>query len=112
MNKRIIQFGIAIITLSTAACIISTSGAMQKWVGQGENDLVSKWGAPDLSASLPNGNKVLTWITTYNDAADGKPSVMVQCKTSFTLSPTGKVTSFSYVQCPKYIPASMSRPPV
>lgn len=101
---------LVLLPLALSAACLKTFGyvplttSMQRWVGQDEAALVSKWGAPDRSATLANGAKVVTWLTTYNGAGMDEAPQMVQCKRSFTVSGTGKVEAWSSDGCPKYIP--------
>lgn len=74
---------------------------MERWVGQDQSHLVSLWGAPDRTADLPNGAKVLTWIKRYNAADKGEPVEMVECRRSFTIT-AGRVSTWSTDGCPAY----------
>jgi len=94
------------IALSASGCflgIISTADYMQRWVGQDENHLVSRSGAPDRTANLPNGGKVFTWVKEYNVADDGAPPEMKKCNRSFTLSSAGTIVDWSTDGCPSHI---------
>ncbi|WP_434278992.1 hypothetical protein [Acinetobacter sp. CE-15] len=36
---------------------------MQSWVGSSEEKLINKWGVPDKSYTLTNGNKIISYET-------------------------------------------------
>lgn len=88
--------------VALAGCVRRMSTAMNAWVGKEEAQLVSELGAPNRTADLPNGQKVLTWVTTYNGADPGQMPVMVECVRSFTIS-ASKVVSWSTRGCPSII---------
>lgn len=96
-SKR--HFVLLLLTLS--GCIHTLSTEMERWVGKDESALISRWGAPDLSAPLPAGGKVLTWLKPWNAAEDGQPADMRQCRQSFTLSASGTVTKWAADGCPR-----------
>lgn len=75
---------------------------MERWIGHDENEIVSRWGAPERSADLPNGSKVLTWTQRWNSADSGDPPTMVTCNMSYTFSPAGKATAWSAMGCPSH----------
>src|SRR4051812_14653998 len=85
--------------LGMSACVHRLSTEMNKWVGRDENALISTWGAPDRTATLSNGSKVLTWSTPYNSADGEKQVEMTNCVRSFTVA-EGRVVSWSARGCP------------
>lgn len=87
----------------------SMSGSMERWVGQDYAHVVERWGAPDLTADLPDGSKVLTWIKRYNAADKGELVEMVECRRSFTIV-DGRVTKWSADGCPAYYVGSEKAP--
>lgn len=86
--------------LSLSACVHRLSSEMDAWVGKDESALVSEWGAPSRAMALSNGSKVLTWVTAYNSADDGKPPEITDCVRSFTLA-ADRVVSWSAHGCPR-----------
>jgi hypothetical protein len=84
--------------LSAASLVIAvllsgcatTSATMKSWVGATENELVASWGAPDTTTTLPDGNKLDTWVTNSTN----KSGVHV-CAKTFTIDSQGKVTQWS-----------------
>ena len=96
------RFALLLLVVSLACGIHSTKADMEHWIGHDENEIISRMGAKNRSAILPNGSKVLTWATRYNDAEDGAPPVMLTCNRSFTFSPNGKAIDWSTSGCPKH----------
>ena len=76
----------ALLLMSSAACA-TVNGSMRAWVGSRDADLVGKWGAPTREITVSSGDRVLTWVHGH-------------CEQSFTVSPDGRIKSFS-----------LSRPP-
>lgn len=74
--------------------------AMNSWIGAPEATLVSQLGAPNLSATLGNGSKVLTWLIpwTWTSAYIATPPRQHECRKSFTIT-NGKVETWSYTDC-------------
>jgi hypothetical protein len=82
-----------------SACMHRLSTDMNAWVGRSADDLVSEWGAPARAAELTDGRKVLTWVRSWNTAAEDEHPVMRDCERSFTIS-AGRVTSWAAHGCP------------
>jgi hypothetical protein len=72
---------------------------MDAWVGKPEDALVSALGAPTRTADLSSGGKVLTYVTPWNTAAEGRQPVMRDCVRSFTISQQ-RIASWSANGCP------------
>src|ERR1700756_5617440 len=68
----------------------TTSATMKSWVGAPEDELVASWGAPDTTATLPDGNKLDTWVTKPTNQ-----SGVHVCAKAFTVDSQGKVTQWS-----------------
>jgi hypothetical protein len=90
---------VALCVLVLSGCVHRMSSDMNAWVGQDESTLVSKLGAPDRTADLPNGQKVLTYVTSYNGSQPGERVVMADCVRSFTVA-SAKIVSWSTRGCP------------
>ncbi len=90
------RFAAPIALVFLTGCVHRLSSTMNAWVGKDEAALVSSWGAPDLTAPLSDGSRVLTWVNTWRDAASEK----MECRRSFTVSPAGKVLKWSANGCP------------
>lgn len=76
-----------------SACT-TTKSVMKSWVGQPESQLLASWGAPDRTAALPDGGKVDTWVTVWNNSYG-----LQTCRKTFTLDGDGTVTQWSYSGC-------------
>lgn len=96
--------------LLTGCVVHRLSTAMEPWVGQDESHLVSSWGAPDRTAPLSDGSKVLTWIKPINSAEKGAPVEMTECRLSFTIGPVGKVTRWASSGCPSHYMGGVKAP--
>ena len=75
------------------ACATTTS-VMKSWVGQPEAQVLASWGAPDRTAALPDGSKVDTWVTTWNNDYG-----LQTCRKTFTVDSEGKIIKWSYSNC-------------
>jgi hypothetical protein len=83
---------VIIVTSCVTGCFqVNLAHDLDTWVGASQSDLVSQWGAPDLTADLPDsGGKVMTWIKHWTSYG-----VRHDCRESFTISPTGKILKWS-----------------
>lgn len=81
---KITTFTVA--ALFVAGCASTTLGS---WVGHGEAELVSQWGAPDRSLELKDGSRVLTWERNGRNG----------CIPSFTVDSSGVVRNWSHRNC-------------
>jgi len=95
-RTRILCFGALLALLSTSC--VSMTGVMKSWTGHQEAEVLSVWGAPELTASLPNGGRVLTWSTIWNQGAN-----IYTCRKSLTVDARGTIVSWSYSGCPRYV---------
>lgn len=95
---RVTRWAIGLL-LGASACVHRLSTDMNVWVGKDESALVSALGAPNRTADLPNGQKVYTWVTSWNTSGQGERPVMADCNRSFTLG-GGHVLSWSAHGCP------------
>jgi hypothetical protein len=79
-----------------AVCLgaCTTKSAMNSWIGRPESQLLASWGAPDKTASFPDGGKVDTWVTTWSDDFG-----MHTCRKNFTVSGGGTVVKSEYSDC-------------
>lgn len=88
--------------LLLGACVHRLSSEMQSWVGKDESALVSELGVPHRTADLPNGQKVLTWVRSWNSSQPRELVVMVDCVRSFTVA-NAKVVGWSANGCPSIV---------
>ena len=77
-----------------AGCITTRGRIMQSWVGKTSNELLTSWGAPDSTAPLDDGGRVLTWV-----GVEGDSSGVRTCRRSFTVDRQGVVSGSSYSGC-------------
>lgn len=104
------KFVILILGLALIGC--ATEGkfrtVLDSWLGSDEDKLVSSWGPPDQTYTLPSGSKLLTYntvngmsshpMTGFNGQYMGSMIVSHYCKTTFKLSSdiTHKIESYQY----------------
>lgn len=94
-NLLIVAF---ILTLINSCATIPTTAnyneIVKSWTGSDINRLISSWGPPSDVYTMPNGNKMYTWLyvsnslvtTNYNQWLNRLETRQVQywCKTTFT----------------------------
>ena len=61
-----INLFVALLCVSGCATTANYEKLLQTWVGDSEDNLVSKWGPPDSSYALSNGGKVLQYSRSQN----------------------------------------------
>jgi hypothetical protein len=79
---------------------------LQSWMGSNETAIVSSWGPPNETYSLPDGGKILTWSTssgvqsfsTYNQFTKTiqTNTNTYWCKTMMTMSSEGIVVNWQW----------------
>lgn len=85
-----------IVTLNSCATTGKYSAKMQTWMGHDVNELINSWGPPSDVYTMPNGNKMYTWLWTggtlvttnyyyYLNMAVSN-GVTYWCKTTFTVN--------------------------
>jgi hypothetical protein len=87
---------ITLITLIISSCATTANYTeiVKSWQGSDINRLISSWGPPSDVYTMPNGNKMYTWLytnnslvtTNYNQWLNRLETRQVQywCKTTFT----------------------------
>lgn len=99
-----------IIALSISSCATSKYGEkLSSWVGRDVNDLITAWGPPSDESTMPNGNKMYTWlrvnntnVTTshYNEFLDRTATRLAKhwywCKTTFQVDTSERVIDWDY----------------
>lgn len=91
MKARIIVLALIFVV---SGCM-TTSKIMESWIGSSEESLLASWGSPDLSTNLDNGQKVYTWKRIWSNSYGTH-----QGRQTFTISPSGTVTKWSYENMP------------
>jgi hypothetical protein len=96
------------------------AAALGDWIGEGDRELVLKWGAPDAVYDMKNGSRILTWrrsrtesqggelyTVTETQVVDGKKVVIpithqtpvitwrYECVTSFEVDRYGNVAGYT-----------------
>jgi len=87
---------ILLLTLCLQSCTASCESRMRTWVGCGESDLISSWGAPDSSITAANGKKIHTWKRNWGEHGENLG------RQSFTIAKNGTIISFSYSNMPLF----------
>jgi len=91
MNPR---HAAALALVFLASACTTTSTVMKSWVGDSESKLLASWGAPDRTATLPDGGRVDTWVSTWSNNYG-----LQTCRKTFTVNSEGIVTQWSYSDC-------------
>ena len=113
--------GILVLGFLLSGCFATTAkyeAAINSWIGSSEDELVESWGVPNGVYNKNDGGKVLSYVrsgsmhmpgnTTSNTSIDAwgyattttttsaGTNIALRCKTSFVVSSTGRITSWSY----------------
>jgi len=80
------KYWIILGSVALAACADDQSTIMKKWIGSSDTALMSKWGAPDLTAQGGGGARILTY---HGRDAAGR----VHCRRTFTVNAQHVVTA-------------------
>lgn len=102
--KPIYRFSAIIIIaigLNSCATTANYSEKIKTWVGHDVNELITSWGPPSDVYTMPNGNKMYTWLwngstlvtSNYNYYLNMTTSKAVTywCKTTFTTDNSNKI---------------------
>jgi hypothetical protein len=90
------------VVILLAGCYHRFSSEMDRWVGKPEAELIAALGAPVRTADLGNGQRVLTWVDSYNASQPGERVVMAECVRSFTVS-ASTIASWSARGCQRLV---------
>jgi hypothetical protein len=92
--KKLFVFSFAFFLITACATSSKYSEIVKSWEGNNINNLISSWGPPSDVYTMPNGNKMYTWLytsntlvtTNYNQWLNRLETRQVQywCKTTFT----------------------------
>ncbi len=123
MKKRLITkiLGFAFISILLTGCFATTAkyeASLDTWMGHSSDELVERWGAPNAVYNKDDGGKILTFVrsssmympgsntsntsydpwggTTTTVTSSPGTTIPLSCKTSFVVSKSGKITSWSY----------------
>ena len=113
--------GIVVLGFLLSGCFATTGkfeAVLDSWVGSSADELVSSWGTPNGVYEKNDGGKVLTYFrshqstfagtTSTNTTVDawgypttttstiGGSDITLTCKTTFVVSSSDRITSWSY----------------
>jgi len=71
---------------------------MSSWEGRSIDDVTAAWGAPELRINRTDGGATYTW-TTFSSNQYG----VQQCRQTFVTDSTGKIVTWSYTGCPRFV---------
>ena len=79
---------------------------LNTWMGSNVNNLISSWGPPSDEYTMPNGNKMYTWLWVGNTLVTSNynkflkmtltNAVTYWCKTTFTVDNNDRITNWRY----------------
>ncbi len=108
-NWKLLNFiaiALFIIVASGCATTAKYEAILNTWVGADVNVLIGSWGPPSDEYSMPNGNKMYTWLWVGNTLVTSNyikflnmtltNSVTYWCKTTFTVDNYGKISGWRY----------------
>ena len=119
MKKILATVVLGFLLTSCFATTAKYESALDTWMGQTEDHLIEKWGVPNGAYNKNDGGKVLTFVVTgsmffpgtsssrdtYYSWGEGTTTTVetspgtiipLRCKTTFIISPSGRITSWSY----------------
>lgn len=99
--RKIISILFIGIFLTSCATSAKYTEVVKSWEGHDINNLITSWGPPSDLYTMPNGNKMYTWLyvssslvtTRYNYWLDRLETRQVQywCKTTFTANKSDRI---------------------
>lgn len=105
MNKLLIA-ALIVITISSCATTANYNETVKSWEGSDINRLITSWGPPSDVYTMPNGNKMYTWLyvsnslvtTNYNQYLNRLETRQIQywCKTTFTANKNDIITNWRW----------------
>lgn len=78
----------------------SINSDMRSWIGSSADELVDAWGPPSEQRPQPEGGYAYSWNETRH--TDGG-SVRNVCNRRFVTDANGKIISYSYVGCKRFL---------
>ena len=113
--------GIVVLGLLLTGCFATTKNyeaILDTWIGASEDHLVEKWGVPNGVYKKNDGGKILTFVSTGSMYMPGQNTskttsdpwggttttvtsssgtvIPLKCKTTFIISPSGKIKSWTW----------------
>jgi len=95
-----------IIIVSACASTAKYEAILNTWIGADVNNLIASWGPPSEEYSMPNGNKMYTWLWVGNTLVTSNynkflnmtltNAVTFWCKTTFTVDNYGRISGWHY----------------
>jgi hypothetical protein len=92
-NNKLLWIALAVLVVASGCTSTSTQGKTSRWLGHSESELLAALGAPDDTAAMSDGRKILTW-NYYNTTGQ-----VVPCRQSYTIDPNGIVSDFVASNC-------------
>jgi len=97
MKKLVLVIAYVISIMTTYSCATTTNyeTKLDTWLGRDVNELITSWGPPSNEYTMPNGDKMYTWLIVGNTTilSDYNQylhmtltnSITSWCKTTFTV---------------------------
>ncbi len=103
---KVAIIGIIFLSLNSCATSKKYAAKLDTWLGSDVNNLITSWGPPSDVYTMPNGNKMYTWLwvgstlvtSNYNSYLNMTltNAVTYWSKTTFTTDASGKITNWRY----------------
>jgi anaerobic C4-dicarboxylate transporter len=92
---------ISTIIISSCATTVKYEAKFNTWIGYDVNEIITSWGPPSNEYTLPNGNKMYTWLWIGNTLATSNYNeyfnmtltqvVTYWCKSNFTANKLSRI---------------------
>jgi len=92
--KKTVMMYLLLLIFNSCATTANYNDVVKSWEGADINRLITSWGPPSDVYTMPNGNKMYTWLyvgnslvaTNYNQYLSRLETRQIQnwCKTTFT----------------------------
>ena len=103
---RSVVLGIFSLVILSCASTAKYEEILNSWMGSDVNDLIGCWGPPSDEYTMPNGNKMYTWLwvggtlvtSNYNKFLNMTITneVTYWCKTTFTVNSAGRIVNWMH----------------
>jgi len=104
--KQLSFFALFAIMASSCATTANYAEILKSWEGSDINMLIISWGPPSDVYTMPNGNKMYTWLyvsnslitTNYNQWLNRLETRQIQywCKTTYTANENDIITNWRW----------------
>lgn len=110
MKGNIFLHSLILVISTMIICSCATTAKyetkLNTWLGHDINELITAQGYPSNEYTMPNGNKMYTWLWIGNTLVTSNyiqylnmtltNAVTYWCKTSFTVDNSGRITNWRY----------------